>query len=383
MDTDEWFFHSIERYDKLHMFSICNSIYEQELKNENELYVAFKEEDRDEVTFITLPVKVMKKETVPPFVSPDLGFSANSVIITSLVQIKSIYKESKFIVSEHSGVSLYSCITSEFDNDQSIGKISDISGCKILQPRMAIDTTRNYLALSGKDDDKRLIVDLETSMPILQFKENNDGKVGILTPMFLSQNVTLFANTSTSRIEMYDVRIGDNSCTTLIIGNGANFERDHSAIEEPKWSYHTLFEDEINYKSIASFDTRIYAFSNEGHFRLYDSRNVTTAVCSVDKSLRYQPQMANRVRLKANPLNCDQFCVSGLDENLYVFNVVDGDTIRMIFKHDGHLFDESNPQQIVGPVLTTSFNWLPQVSDNTIVSSSTNSDVQCWQFIAQ
>lgn len=75
------------RYDKLHMFSICNSIYEQELKNENELYVAFKEEDRDEVTFITLPVKVMKKETVPPFVSPDLGFSANSVIITSLVQV--------------------------------------------------------------------------------------------------------------------------------------------------------------------------------------------------------------------------------------------------------------------------------------------------------
>ena len=116
--------------------------------------------------------------------------------------------------------------------------------------------------------------------------------------------------------------------------------------------------------------------SRQGKLVIYDVKNPQTSLCSHDLGGVCTENNLAVPQLNFSPDCSSVVSVSGFDDKVYIFNVSNGDQLKTVFVHDGHRHHRGCGED----GFVTCHLWY---KNNTVISSSRNNSLQCWQFPPQ
>lgn len=114
------------------------------------------------------------------------------------------------------------------------------------------------------------------------------------------------------------------------------------------------------------------ALSTKGNLCLYDIRNHYS--CIKNKCFNVTVENVNNLKLKVTGRG--RFSISGMDSNIYVYNVVEN-SCDLVFTHDGHYVKKVSYE---AKNLINDHIWVSNIRDNFLVSISNNQSLHCWEY---
>lgn len=145
------------------------------------------------------------------------------------------------------------------------------------------------------------------------------------------------------------------------------------------WSHSTVYESTAAEDGGSATDSTMFALISDcGNINMYDTRCLGSPL--LHSELKMNSRLAypwmHSLRLRFKPNDVHTVSVSGLNSNVYVFDM-SKDQPKELFVHDGHRFTDSGCREAI----TSSHVWISHANiDNFLVSSSYNKTVQFWQF---
>jgi len=367
---EDWFYDSISRYKNLNMFELELPIQQMEPLGTSNICVACSDSQRHQLLQLSLPSKLLSQagESSDNTITSDtnLKIKCGTFMEKMCYQIKA-FDEHKVVAShvDTKGVALYSLSP---DTDE-IKKECLQTLLDLESPMIATNDT--FICLTKKRADRISLFDVNAQKPHQFFtvdeKQTTHECDERIVPMFLRPDVMAFGRQKTGGFWFIDYRVPPGSWIfespyyNTELGEVASF-----------WSFASLYEcsrDFINTGQNICFAK----VSKDGALLVYDTRNLKLPAYFDDNvGLKTENPASLQVRFK--PGSKDWVSVSGLNGNVYIYQLNTADDSNLAFTHDGHKHADG-----FTPHTEVTCHWWSKL-ENLIISAADNGTIQTWQF---
>ncbi|KAI5754954.1 hypothetical protein M8J77_012889 [Diaphorina citri] len=357
-EVDEWFFDSIQRYNKLQMFTLNENVNHIDFSsNPNNICVS-------NVNIMTKKCQILEYALPSKFLDIDdsqcsshhnLKIVCGTYVDQLILELKVIVSSSQVVTSEknQSCINVYSLPRDDTDK---ITKSESIP-YETEEPHISCHSQSENLCLSHSTNHPISLVDLNTKDVIQKINVDWHSTVDShVRTTFLNNNTVCVCIEHSGLVHLYDLR-----CPSEVLSSSSKDKSKPRGV----WTM-----------SLLENSTTLNLLSSKAQVQMLDVRNLSKPTFHTQLHIKNKLSGHHLPQIETCPHDPRQFSVSGFNENVHIYSRDEEALCDEVFTHDAHPYQE----QCDDDTRVLCHRWMPAPYERMLMSSADNFSFTCVQF---